>query len=428
MKKILVVLVVLAVTVMSSMAFAAAELTFGGNIDSRSRAFHNLDNTDNTADYDRSTETRVRVGMDAKAGDAKGRVALEWDWEKWGTVDNIANSKNGQAGAASIRESWLDTPLFGGVRLKGGHMFLQLSNGWFLRNMKNGDDAWVGYTDMGNLHLGLVDAKIAEAAKDGDLDFYAAVATMKMSDDMSVGANLSRVIFAKPSAAAGSNVLNNLGVHASLGLGALKLQAEADYQMGTNKTAAACVGGACPDYAGYQVVAQGTMAMDPVSINFTAAVGSGNEAIAPLVGVNDIDQIQTVLDFDPHYTFIYEYLMKTAAGATHTGFANTTALGAGADVKLGSLTVGGNAWLLLATEDRALNGAVDALGNPILADDLGLEIDARIGWKISDNVAWNVTLGYFMPGDAYMVNDPITGIGADADETTAIQGVLSFKF
>src|SRR5574341_719995 len=104
MKKILVVLVVLALTVMSSMAFAAAELTFGGNIDIRSRAFNNLDNTDNTADYDRSTETRVRVGMDAKAGDAKGRVALEWDWEKWGTVDNIANSKNGQAGAASIRE------------------------------------------------------------------------------------------------------------------------------------------------------------------------------------------------------------------------------------------------------------------------------------------------------------------------------------
>jgi hypothetical protein len=386
------------------------------------------------------------LGFDAKAGDAKARVAVEHDWEKWGGIEATnggatCSDTNGNGkcdagepalvgtGAFRVREAWLDTPLLGGVRLKGGHMFLQLGNGWFLRNMKNGDDAWVGYTDIGNLHLGLVNAKIADVALDNDSDFYAAVATMKMSDDMTVGANLSRVVFAKPSAVLGSDVLNNLDVHASLGLGAIKLTAELDVQMGTDKTS--CAGGACPDYAGNQLVVQGTMAMDPLAVNFTVARGSGNEATAPLVGVNDIDQIQVVLDGDPHYTLIYEYMMKTAAGGTGTGFANTTAVGGGADLKLGSLTVGGNVWYLLATEKTNLRGALNADGTNLLADDLGIEIDARIGWKLSDNVSWNWTLGYFLPGDAYMRDDPasaVVGVNKDADETTAIQGVLSMKF
>src|SRR3990172_536011 len=87
MKKILVVLVVLALTVMSSMAFAAAEVTFDGSVDIRSRALNDVDNNADVADYDRYTETRVRVGASAKAGDAKARVQFEQDWEKWGGIE-----------------------------------------------------------------------------------------------------------------------------------------------------------------------------------------------------------------------------------------------------------------------------------------------------------------------------------------------------
>jgi hypothetical protein len=210
---------------------------------------------------------------------------------------------------------------------------------------------------------------------------------------------------------------------------------ELDLQMGTDKTD--CVAGpfgpVCgADYKGNQLVIQGTMAMDPVTVNFTLARGSGNETPDPAIPVTapaDNEQIVPVLDADPHYTFLYEYKMITAAGATSTGFANTTALSAGADAKLGSLSVGGNIWLLMATEDVALRGATDPItARPVLSDDLGIEIDARIGWKISDNVSWNWTLGYFMPGDAYQRNDAITGLLKDADETTGVQGVLTMKF
>lgn len=428
MKKLLVLLVVLAITMISSMAFAASEVTLSGTIEVRGRAFNNTDNTDDVPDYNRDTQSRIRINVDAKAGDAKAKVTFERDYETWGGIEQV----NGPLSA--LREAWLDTPLLGGVRLKAGHMLLQLSNGWFLRNMKYGDDAWVAYTDIDNLHLGLVDAKIAEAAKDNDSDFYAAVATMKMGD-MTVGANLSRAVISKPSAAAGSNVLNNLGLHAAMKAGALNLMGELDLQMGTDKTD--CVAGpfgpVCgADYKGNQLVIQGTMAMDPVTVNFTLARGSGNETPDPAIPVTapaDNEQIVPVLDADPHYTFLYEYKMITAAGATSTGFANTTALSAGADAKLGSLSVGGNIWLLMATEDVALRGATDPItARPVLSDDLGIEIDARIGWKISDNVSWNWTLGYFMPGDAYQRNDAITGLLKDADETTGVQGVLTMKF
>ena len=63
------------------------------------------------------------------------------------------------------------------------------------------------------------------------------------------------------------------------------------------------------------------------------------------------------LDVDPHYTFLYEYKISTAAGAKNTGFSNTTALGLGASfAATKSLTIGADVWLLQATEDVALGG------------------------------------------------------------------------
>lgn len=419
MKKILAVVAILAITMVSTMAFAASEVTVSGSIDIRGRAFNNITDFDsdaNAAADNRDTDQRVRVNIDAKAGDAKGKVTIEQDYvgETWGGLETA----NGQV--LRLREAWLDTALFGPVRLKGGHMLLQLGNGWFLRHMKFGDDAWVGYADMEGLHVGLVNAKIAEGANDYDQDFYGAVATMKVGDS-TFGANLSRVIYNKGNNAAGSDILNNIGVHAAMKVGPINLNAEVDMQMGTDKS-----GAIAQDYAGTQIVLQGTMALDPVAINFTVAQGSGNkEDLSGLLPPGDIDQIQTTLDKDPHYTFLYEYKIATAAGATNTGFANTTALGAGVDMKFGSVSVGASAWLLAATEDVIVdNGLLPAS----LENDLGMEIDARVGWKINDNVSWNIVAGYFMPGDAYRLVDAVTNLPKDADEATGIHSVVSLKF
>ncbi len=50
-------------------------------------------------------------------------------------------------------------------------------------------------------------------------------------------------------------------------------------------------------------------------------------------------------------------------------------------------------------------------------NDLGMEIDVKIGWKMSDNLAWNWDLGYMM-----------TGKGLGKDDATGIMGVLAYTF
>jgi hypothetical protein len=152
--------------------------------------------------------------------------------------------------------------------------------------------------------------------------------------------------------------------------------------------------------------------MDPVTINFALGYGSGDDN--PLD--NDIENFVPILDTDPHYTFLYEYKIKTAAGTTSTGFANTTALNVGAMFAASkSLSIGADLWWLQATEDVSLNGAPRD-------SELGTEVDVKINWKLYDNLTWNWVLGYFMPGKAY---DYPT---QDADPSTGVQGILSFKF
>jgi hypothetical protein len=59
-----------------------------------------------------------------------------------------------------------------------------------------------------------------------------------------------------------------------------------------------------------------------------------------------------------------------------------------------------------------------------------MEVDVKLNWKLADNLAWNWTLGYFKPGDAYKTTQTANGVTTlvDADDVTGIQGVLAFKF
>ena len=142
---------------------------------------------------------------------------------------------------------------------------------------------------------------------------------------------------------------------------------------------------------------------------------------------------------DPHYTFLYEYKVKTAAvnvpssvastDQLHTGFANTSALNVGAKVAATkSLTIGADLWYLAATQAVALNGANDGLGNASTSKKLGYEVDLAINWQMYDALSWNWQLGYFKPGAAYDVPTAIAGVNESADKVLGAQGVLSYKF
>jgi hypothetical protein len=423
MKKVLAAFAALAIAGMSTMAFADVKL--GGSVDIRSR------NLDNTADFndkanDKSviTQTRFRLDVGVTAGDVKGKINIEQDWQNMGSagleayqgqklISTTTDTTTGTKGSIlGVREAWLLTPIPGTpLYLKGGHMPLQLGNGWFFRNMKNGSDAWVTYTDIGALHLGLVNVKVLESSANAsdDTDAYVLVATNKFGD-ATAGVNLAFLKDRQGKAGFGGEVdAQNLGLHFGGKVGPVALQAEIDLQAGKIKGA-----GGDSKLKGNQIVVQGNVPVDPVTVNFTVARGTG-----PKANSQDVDQIVTFLDADPHYTFLWEYIVKNPAclgadgkPAAGQGFCNTTAISAGATFKATkNLTIGADAWMLQATEDVASKTGTGT------TSDLGTEIDVKVNWKMADNVSWNWTLGTIMAGD-----------GLGKDDATGIQGVISMKF
>ncbi len=429
MKKFLVVLVVVALSCMSSMAFAATEIGVSGSIDYRMRNLVNMDLNDIKSDNQNITQERVRLNIDAKAGDVKGKLSIENDWDTWSRFE--ATQANNTNSFLQLREAWINFNLPGlPVNVNAGHQFLQLGNAWFFRSMKFGSDAWVLANVTGNNTAAFVNIKVAEnnTKLADDTDAYAFLDVYKLSDTLTAGVNVTKVsdrdgkfmtaVYAGSTGYFGGAPfvnadLQNLEAHATAAIGPAKLNAEVDMQMGD-----ATDGGLTKHkFKGNQVVLQATIPMDALTINATVARGSGAKKAD-----KDVKEYIALLDADPHYTVIYEYLVKTAArqhfASTHTGFGNTTAVSVGADVKATKdLMIGADLWYLQATEK------VTPFVGAAATNDLGMELDAKINWKLYDNLSFNTVIGYFMPGDAYKISAT-----KDADNARAIQSVLSFKF
>jgi hypothetical protein len=447
MKKLLVALVVAALTCLSSMAFAA-DVAVSGSIDIRGRNYVNTDLDKSVSDNKNDTQERVRVNIDAKAGDAvSGRISIENDWDTWGRFEapmGAAEPRTKTTGGLDLREAWINFKMPGTpVGVKGGHMLLQLGNGWFFRDMKYGSDAWVVYTDIDALHLGVVNIKVGEnvVANADDTDAFAFVAAYKLSDKASIGINFTNVndragktfdaLYAVPAGAVQNASLQNAELTFSGMLGPVNLKADIDVQMGDAKIVNGVTGVYDKHkFEGNQIVLQATIPMDALTINATAARGSGANTTSVTPDTNFKEYI-ALMDGDIHYTLIYEYLVPTAAGQSftslHTGFGNTTAASLGLGINATkNLMIGVDAWYLQATE--AVGTYTDVLGNLVTSKDLGYEVDAKINWKLYENLSWNTMLGYFAPGKAYQTLDPVTLGGKDATVAEAIQSVLSFKF
>ncbi len=448
MKKFLVIIAVLAMAMFSSVAMA--EVTVSGSIDIRNLA------TNNTADYsskaatsdnNRTTQERIRLNIDAKNDAVKGRITIENDWDVWGRVEapqaisTSTTDTTGAAGRLKIREGWIDftIPGAGPAHVKVGHQFLQLGNGWFFRSMKYGSDAWlVGLP--GKNTVAFVNVKAAEwnTAQEDDTDALVLLDNFKITDNQTVGVYLARVRdprgqFVNATFNAGGTAtpgaeanLDTLGLWFNGKLGPINLQAEIDLQSGKAKDPGS------PDtkFKGNQLVLQANMPIDPLSINATLAQGSGQDIYSTSPN-NDLKQMMTLLDADPHYTFVYEYLVNTAciksASSTgtlsygkNTGFCNTSAANIGAGYKIAkNLSVNVDFWMLKAVEKVNIGGGAGATGS----DDLGTELDIVVKWNLYDALSWNWQLGRMMPGKAYDKSATVS-----ADNIDAVQGVLSYKF
>jgi hypothetical protein len=439
MKKFIAVLAVLALTLVASVAMA--EVTVSGSVDIRSRLQNNQDTVTaepgQNADHYRTTEERVRVNVDAKNDNVKGRVTIESDWAVWGTATSgFETAQSNAARGLDLREAWIDftIPGAGPAHVKVGHQFLQLGNGWFFRSGKYGSDAWlVGLP--GKNTIAFVDVKFGEnsASSTDDIDAYVLLDNFKIDDTKTVGVYFARLHDPRGefvNATFNSGGVNTPGSEADMDtiglwfngkLGPINLQAELNMQMGKAKSPGS------PDtkFKGNQIVVQANMPIDPLTVNATIAMGSGQDLNS---NSNDLKQMMTALDKDPHYTFVYEYFAKTACikGATtagvlqygtNTGFCNTTALNLGAGLAVSkNISLQLDYWMLKATEKVALNGFAD------MSDDLGSEVDLVVKWKLYDQLTWNWQFGRLMTGDAYK------NAAGHNDPVDAIQGILSYKF
>jgi hypothetical protein len=437
MKKVLVLLVVLAMVVISSVAFAA-DVTVGGSVQLRSRNFDFGEKNQGADQVD--TQERIMIDINAKAGDVKGKISLWNDFDTWGrfestqgsnvaipstTVSGTTNTTTGvitnantakTTGSLStlgFREAWLLFPLADtGFMVKGGHQLLQLGHGGFFRSQHFGSDAWVAYRDDGGNHFGIVNVKIAEAAtnRSDDTDAYVLVDTFKIDDNNKVGIDITSAQDRGDGAGnlgfGGRVDAMNVGLNYTGKVGSVNLKAEADLQSGTIKAATGDV-----KLKGNEIFVMGDLALnDAAKVNFTVARGSGNKS-----GSNDVDAFVNFLDIDPHYTLMYEYKRAGACGALHQGFCNTTALNVGGSYNVSkNLSVSLNGWFLTATEKLA-----DLKAGSGTTNDVGTEVDAKITWKLGEGLTWTWDLGMLNPGK---------GIDADGNTETGIQGILAFTF
>ena len=432
MKKFLVVMVVLALVGLGSIAFAA-DVTVGGSLQIRSRDFNDMtfytnQNFKNQVD----TQERIIMNINAKAGDdVKGKISLWQDFYDWGSnlgasgastpVDSNMGTGFGSstAGVAAntfgFREAWISFNVPGiPVNLTAGHQLLQLGDGWFFRAMHFGADAWVVANVTGANTVAFVDVKASEgsvAVNHDDVDGYVLLDVLKLDDNNTIGGNLADIHLGT------GNDLYNLGLNYAGKLGPLNLKAQADFQGGQNKNV--LPGNPQPKYQGYEIAIKGNVMMDAVTINFLLGAGSGKKDTDTSPNVKTF---VTLLDIDPHYTFLYEYKISTAAKAAHTGLANTEVISVGAMFAAAkSVQIGADIYFLMATEK--VNNALTEAGAGSPSSDIGTEIDAHVNWKIYDNLSWNWDLGYFMPGGVYK---DANGNGKDA--AYGIQGILAFNF
>lgn len=438
---------------------SAADVTVNGEIGIRSRYFSELDLNKNDTDADAHqsyNQERVLFEVNVKADTIKGKIAIWNDFDNWGRFEApLANGTTAgswspylssptatNSGILTVREAWVDFQIPGlPLGIKAGHQFVTYGDGWFFRSAYMGSDAWVAYLPLGDHIVSLVDVKAFEGATGSsrdDVDAYTAAGVFKMSDALQGGVNVTVIkdragilaagytrILTGTAAPAGAAdlTLTNVGLTVASAVGAGKVKAEVDIQDGKWRKGA--LGGTDDmKFSGNQLVAQGSFPISPVTINATLARGSGDK-YNPATGTGSkYEGMVDLMDLTQHYTFLYEYKVKTAAGAQYTSFANTTAASIGAMVKVAkSLVLGGDVWYLMATEKANINPAVGGYGTGVPSHDVGTEVDLKANWTLSPNLTWNWVAAYFKPGDVYK---QANGTGTDA--ATGLQGVLIFKF
>jgi len=416
------------------------QLTIGGSV--RTRGEYNKMVFDPNADLTSKSyyDQRFRLHIDAQVGpNVSGRIHFEsgnqssdlYNWgRKQGGAKGVYQYGNTKQDDVTVLESWLQWKgdMFG---VKVGHMPLALGNKLFFDHTKFGDDAIVVFASPAKgFEIAGLTAKFDEGMGSNSLDQDAYVLlgaykgeTFNVSGDATlVNANAGSLF---GTALGGETQLYNIGVRGDVKVGPATIRGDVEFQTGT-----LCKD--CPtefDAKGYAALVGVDFALGGVKLTVEGAMGSGDDDPTD----DEIGLFVTSLGADLHYSYIYDYRLPQHAAGTgqYSGIANTTyvKVGASGDITK-DLAWQAALFYLTATEDVALGGATDALGNPKEEGELGFEVDAKLTYKIAKNLIYWVEGGYMALGDAYRVpaSSGIPGDNEDPDDVWDLRHGIQLSF
>lgn len=401
----------------------AADVTIGGEIrvrgefDTNTTDFDN-DVGDNTSWYDQ----RVRLSVDAQVTpNTKGFIELQTvginpynqgvDSYPWGSGESGATGYpegNSEGEDLHIRQAYIlhqGSGLLGyNAGIKIGRMPLKLGNSLFFDHTKFGDDAIVLFADPTNeLMIGLVNIKLTEGLFDenDDSDVYIGLFAYKGS-----GYNVSGDVTYVNDQDFSSDGLGlwNFGLRGDTSVAGFTLRGDLEVQTGEAEGTSAL--GTDVDFKGWAALVGVDYALENVTVGAEFAYGSGDDDPAD----NDFESFVNTLGADEqHYTYVYEDRVTSAAGALSTGLTNTWYIKVGADTKVNpDLSVGADLYYLEASETTGS-----------IAEEIGVEIDANLNYKIDKNLVYFVEAGYLFADDFY---------GTDLDNPYVVRHGLTLTF
>ncbi|MDI6744562.1 MAG: alginate export family protein [Thermodesulfovibrionales bacterium] len=408
------------------------ELRFRGAIKANTADFNDAaSSTSDTSTYDGRVRLRIQADV---SKNTMGVIHLETgsntgDTYTWGDstameAQGVYAEGNGKRGTMAVLEAWVQHKFNIGVPagIKVGHMPLALGNGLFFNHAKFGDDAIVLFFDpTKELHIGLLDIKLNEGVTGSpdDTDAYVALFSYK-SKSFNMSGDITHLIDQDYNSK--GLAMTNYGLRADTKVGPVGLKADVELQKGTSKPDT----GADTNFKGYAYLLGANYKAGDFTLDLEYAVGSGDNNSSD----NKVGTFVTALANTQKYTYVYDYLTRTAGvtapsagasalGAANTGIANTTfiKLGASGDVTK-NLNLIANYYILRATKAVSTSGTYNS-------KKIGSELDAKITYKLDKNLVYFVEGGYLWAGEFFK---NITASAKSPDDAYSVRHGITLSF
>lgn len=416
------------------------QITLGGELRFRGYYWKNApvkaDNTENNAGYD----YRVRLNLEAKVSpNTTGYIELEsgpqdeefkkdnvtWGLGKDGArgVYNVGNTKESNV---TIRQAWVQyqgTGLLGvPAGVKVGRQLIKLGYGLFYDHTYFGDDAILMFVQpIKELTLAAALIKWSEGITtlNDDSNGYVILGAYA-GKGWGISADIAYVDHQNFSAPVDIH-LWNFGLRGNVDdIAGTGLNFKADVEFQTGKVTYGEISGredlklrgwafmAGLDYKFKSI---------PLSLTLEYAIGSGDDDNTD----NKEKSFITALGQEQHYTFVYEYLTKSACtflNTSRTGLCNTqyVKFGGAYDITK-DLKAELYGYWLRAHKAVAINGYTDK------DKEIGWEVDAKLTYQIDKGLTYFIEGGYFWPGDAYKLQN-----GKDPDDAWGVRHGIVLKF